>query len=64
MPLVGVWIKGARSVTDPIVYVSCMRYRFGSGIPDRADQQPSDPGGGGEGGAAPFLILMFPNGKV
>jgi hypothetical protein len=60
VPLVGVWIKGARSVNDPIVYISCLRYGFSSGFPDMATQHP--PEAGVEGGGA-FLLLLFPNGE-
>ena len=58
VPLVGVWVKGVRSVLDPIVYAACLRYAFASGLPDRATQQQQQGAGGG-----PFLLLIYSNGE-
>ena len=59
MPLVGIWVKGVRDVVDPVVYCSCLRYRFSSGFPDRATQQQQSLEGACGGS---FLMLLFPNG--
>ena len=61
MPLVGIWVKGVRDVVDPVVYCSCLRYRFSSGFPDRATQQQQQGPEGACGGS--FLMLLFPNGE-
>ncbi|KAG2492837.1 hypothetical protein HYH03_008991 [Edaphochlamys debaryana] len=48
IPLVGVWVRGARSLEHPAVYGAALQFAFGSALPDRATQLD---------GA--FLLLLF-----
>lgn len=54
MPLVGVWIKGARGVDDAAVLAASLRFAYSGALPDKALQ----------GAEAAFLVLLFPAGEA
>lgn len=54
VPLVGVWIKGARGVDDAAVLAASLRFAYSGALPDKALQ----------GAEAAFLVLLFPAGEA
>lgn len=48
MPLVGVWVRGVRSVSHPVVLAACLRFAYASTLPDKALQPDSS-----------FLLAVF-----
>ncbi|GFR46149.1 hypothetical protein Agub_g7676 [Astrephomene gubernaculifera] len=48
MPLVGVWVRGARGPEHPLVYCTALKFAYGTVLPDRVTQPDGS-----------FLVLLF-----